>query len=118
MAAKEKKAEEKKLLEAKKDVKSIAKRQKAKPAPERKLFESNQSKNKKSRNSSKDEDSDLDDYDARALCDDSDSADEELYEDPNNENETCLVCSEQGDGRQLWFRCVQCGHWVHALCSG
>lgn len=32
-------------------------------------------------------------------------------------NELCLICGEFGKDGELWYRCIVCGQWVHALCS-
>lgn len=29
----------------------------------------------------------------------------------------CLICEEHGKD-EVWFRCTNCGLWVHAECSG
>lgn len=31
--------------------------------------------------------------------------------------ELCIVCSEFGKDKELWYRCVNCGKWTHALCT-
>lgn len=54
---------------------------------------------------------DIDDVDIMEIVDD-DSDD-----DINDGEEVCLICDERGKD-ELWFRCTQCGFWVHAECSG
>lgn len=45
--------------------------------------------------------------------------DEELDDmNPEQEENQCMFCSEFGIDKELWFRCVGCGRWAHALCSG
>lgn len=48
------------------------------------------------------------------ICDDSDTDD--LLCDKNNEK--CIICEEFGRDGEEWFRCVSCGFWSHADCSG
>lgn len=30
----------------------------------------------------------------------------------------CMLCDDYGRNNELWYRCVQCGLWAHAECSG
>lgn len=30
--------------------------------------------------------------------------------------EICLICEERGKD-EVWYRCTNCGFWVHAECS-
>ncbi|KAJ8958628.1 hypothetical protein NQ318_016353, partial [Aromia moschata] len=32
--------------------------------------------------------------------------------------EICCICGELGQDRELWYRCVLCSSWNHALCTG
>ncbi|XP_065658907.1 uncharacterized protein LOC136083435 [Hydra vulgaris] len=36
----------------------------------------------------------------------------------SKDTEMCLVCGEYGKKTKLWYRCVYCGKWAHADCSG
>lgn len=50
--------------------------------------------------------------DENTLCDDEDDEEVELNAD------VCIVCNEFGRDGEMWFKCVTCGLWVHADCSG
>ena len=50
--------------------------------------------------------------DENTLCDDNDDEDVEFNAD------VCIVCNEFGRDGEMWFRCVTCGLWAHADCSG
>lgn len=55
------------------------------------------------------------DLDVSKLCDDDEFDDAiDLFAE---DTEVCLVCGEFGSS-ELWFRCVSCGKWAHADCSG
>lgn len=59
--------------------------------------------------------------DENVLCDDDDDndADGQFYDEGQQGiDELCLICGEFGKNGELWFRCVSCGKWAHALCSG
>lgn len=30
----------------------------------------------------------------------------------------CIICYDYGRHNELWFRCILCGLWAHAECSG
>ncbi|KAL4719697.1 hypothetical protein ACJJTC_007886 [Scirpophaga incertulas] len=30
----------------------------------------------------------------------------------------CIICDDYGRDNELWYRCVLCGLWAHAECSG
>lgn len=30
----------------------------------------------------------------------------------------CIICDDYGQNNELWYRCVLCGLWAHAECSG
>lgn len=49
----------------------------------------------------------------------SDDNDEAYYAEgeTNVMEEICLICGEFGKDGELWYRCIVCGQWVHALCS-
>lgn len=57
-----------------------------------------------------DEDSNSD-IDILEICDDN-SAD-----DIDDGTDICLICEERGKD-EVWYRCTNCGYWVHAECSG
>uniref|UniRef100_A0A8D9EI83 Zinc finger PHD-type domain-containing protein n=1 Tax=Cacopsylla melanoneura TaxID=428564 RepID=A0A8D9EI83_9HEMI len=52
-----------------------------------------------------------------SFCNDDEYNDdlEENIDDPKNR---CLICEEFGRDQELWYRCVSCGYWAHADCSG
>lgn len=50
----------------------------------------------------------------KELCDDDDMDDMPIDPDEN----LCFICEEFGKDGEEWFRCVNCGLWIHALCSG
>ncbi|XP_052739730.1 uncharacterized protein LOC112049361 [Bicyclus anynana] len=54
-------------------------------------------------------DSEIDMIDVRDDDDDTD------IEDLQNK---CILCDDYGQNNELWYRCVQCGLWAHAECSG
>lgn len=59
------------------------------------------------------------DANENVLCDDDDENDEPFYDEGQQGiDELCVICGEFGKNRELWFRCVSCGKWAHALCSG
>lgn len=62
------------------------------------------------------ESSSEEEFDESKLCDDNESDDNiDLF---SKDTEMCLVCGEFGTKTELWFRCVFCGKWAHADCSG
>lgn len=46
------------------------------------------------------------------VCDDDEDTD---VEDQENK---CMLCDDYGQNNELWYRCVQCGGWAHAECTG
>ncbi|XP_044733230.1 jerky protein homolog-like [Chrysoperla carnea] len=47
------------------------------------------------------------------------SSEDEFYDEgQSGVNELCVICHEFGKDKELWYRCVSCGKWAHALCSG
>lgn len=60
-----------------------------------------------------------DELDENLLYDDDENCDEQYFDDQQPlVNELCIICHEFGKNKELWYRCVSCGNWVHALCSG
>uniref|UniRef100_A0A2A4J4D1 Ig-like domain-containing protein n=1 Tax=Heliothis virescens TaxID=7102 RepID=A0A2A4J4D1_HELVI len=43
--------------------------------------------------------------------------DEDTDADDDYENK-CIICDDYGQNNELWYRCVLCGLWAHAECSG
>ncbi|XP_046969743.1 uncharacterized protein LOC124537073 [Vanessa cardui] len=43
--------------------------------------------------------------------------DEDTDADGDCENK-CIICDDYGQHNELWYRCVLCGLWAHAECSG
>lgn len=37
-------------------------------------------------------------------------------DDVDDGTEICLICEERGKD-EVWYRCTNCGFWVHAECS-
>lgn len=67
------------------------------------------------------ESSELSENENSDVCDDDELDDVNPYHvpqhnDPENANETCGLCGEQGKN-ELWYRCVSCGLWYHAECT-
>lgn len=57
--------------------------------------------------------------DENILCDDDDDFDGQFFDEGESRiDELCVICGEFGKNRELWYRCVSCGKWAHALCSG
>lgn len=52
------------------------------------------------------------------MCDDDDDSEEFIEGEKTLQNEICTICQEFGKDKEMWFRCVNCGKWAHALCSG
>lgn len=51
------------------------------------------------------------------ICDDDELDDVDLtLRDENNEK--CIFCYDVGRDNEEWYRCVMCGFWAHAECSG
>lgn len=60
-----------------------------------------------------------DEVDENLLCDDDDDCDGQFYDEgQSGVNELCVICDEFDKNKELWYRCVSCGKWAHALCSG
>ena len=57
--------------------------------------------------------SDIEGVNEEELCDDDENDD---IGPPNYD--VCLVCDEFGRDNEMWYRCVGCGRWCHAECSG
>lgn len=55
--------------------------------------------------------------DDKQLCDDDEMDDVDLSLIDKN-NDTCIYCDDFGIDKEKWFRCVKCGFWAHAECSG
>lgn len=51
---------------------------------------------------------------AENLCDDESEPDSEF----EHQEDICAICGEFGRNGEVWFRCQQCGNWVHRECSG
>ena len=49
------------------------------------------------------------------LCDDNE--DDDAFDISDTNVELCIVCGEYGLN-EMWYRCVSCGKWAHAECSG
>lgn len=32
--------------------------------------------------------------------------------------EKCVICTDYGRNNELWYRCILCGLWAHAECTG
>lgn len=120
----EKELKEKKKLDCQKNEKKNLKK---KGCLKRKIIFDNKSSNgkksKKPKQSKKqtetDESSDESDVPLKELCDDDELDDVELglsLADQNND--VCFYCEEGGRDNELWYRCVLCGFWAHADCSG
>lgn len=67
-----------------------------------------------------DSSSSSEDVNENVLCDDGDDSDVQFYDEGQlrANDEYCIICNEFGKDRELWYRCVSCGKWAHALCSG
>lgn len=50
------------------------------------------------------------DTDILQICDDNSD------DDVDDGTEICLICEERGKD-EVWYRCTNCGFWVHAECS-
>lgn len=86
------------------------------PEPKSKIPKSKTSRPTKAK-SKQDLSSDSENEDAmseKELCDDDEMDDLPL---DCNEN-LCFICEEFGKDGEEWYRCVSCGLWIHALCSG
>ncbi|CAH2098160.1 unnamed protein product [Euphydryas editha] len=83
-----------------------AKKMSAKPATVRKV------KKRLLQDKNKDQSSSDSQIDMADLRDDDDDTD---VEDLENK---CMLCDDYGRNNELWYRCVQCGLWAHAECSG
>ncbi|CAH2014035.1 unnamed protein product [Acanthoscelides obtectus] len=53
------------------------------------------------------------DEDLHVLCDDEEELDDDFSEGRGGE-----TGGDFGKDNELWYRCVSCGSWSHALCSG
>jgi hypothetical protein len=84
--------------------------------------------------SSSDSDENMPCIDELALCDD-DTDDDVLDEDAGfsgrkvtvakrsaadykSASDNCAICGEFGRDKETWYRCTECGYWVHRDCSG
>lgn len=65
-------------------------------------------------------DSDQESLNEMITNDDDDDEDVEYFLDgeKNTGDDICIICQEFGKNSEMWFRCVNCGKWAHALCSG
>ncbi|XP_045449135.1 uncharacterized protein LOC123657659 [Melitaea cinxia] len=97
--------EKKKQCGVKMKLETKTRKRPAKPATVRKVKKKLLQDNNKDQNLS---DSQIDMADVR---DDDDTDVEDL------ENK-CMLCDDYGRNNELWYRCVQCGLWAHAECSG
>lgn len=63
--------------------------------------------------------SDSDDHTTAVVLHDDDDTDGEYYDEGHLgvTNELCAICGEFGKDNELWYRCIACARWVHALCS-
>jgi hypothetical protein len=43
--------------------------------------------------------------------------DDESDDNISDDGEICFICEERGKD-ELWYRCTNCGLWVHSECSG
>lgn len=54
-------------------------------------------------------------FDEKDLCDDDELDD---MSDEGSKSDLCVICGDIGRKSETWFRCTNCGHWVHKECSG
>lgn len=59
-----------------------------------------------------------DTIDEKYLVDDDELDDMVNMDVDSNKPDQCLVCEEFGKNGEIWYRCVSCGRWAHAECSG
>lgn len=46
------------------------------------------------------------------MCNDDEDTDVE------DEENKCILCEDYGQNKELWYRCIHCGRWAHAQCTG
>lgn len=93
--AAEKRSERKRLLEERQK-KTQNKSGKPKKNTKKKLFDESESE----------------DISESELCDD------ELSDIQSDENDVCLICGDTSKKDEMWYQCMICLKWAHALCSG
>lgn len=42
---------------------------------------------------------------------------DELCQDDEDDDKSCLVCDEFGRDHEIWYQCTFCGLWAHAECE-
>lgn len=110
---KQEKAQEKDRYKGKKVLKDKENFKKKNSKPSKKKREVKSSYQRRILNSSSSEDEKL------LLTQESNDSDNVFCEagETGVTNELCVICGEFGKDQELWYRCIVCGNWVHALCS-